>query len=106
FQLRNPVQGNVAGVVAPAVYGGKLRRILAYLDPEKLEARSLAPTDVVRALKQSSVFIPVGSARLGRTEYQLDTNALPPTVEEMNAFPLKESGGALGYVRDVGDVLD
>src|SRR5438093_4112262 len=105
FQLRNRLQG-IAGVVAPAVYGGKLRRILAYLDREKLEARSLSPTDVVRTLKSSSVFIPVGSARLGRTEYQLDTNALPPTVEEMNGFPVKRGDGALGYLKDVGEVLD
>ncbi|MGH7163228.1 MAG: efflux RND transporter permease subunit [Planctomycetota bacterium] len=105
FQLRNRLQG-IPGVVAPAVYGGKLRRILAYVDREKLEARGLAPNDVVDALHANNVFIPVGSAHLGAIEYQLDTNALPPTVEEMNAFPVKQEGGALSYVRDVGDMLD
>src|SRR5438552_1157748 len=105
FQLRNRLQG-IPGVVAPAVYGGKLRRILTYLDRDKLEARGLAPVDVVNALHANNVFIPVGSARLGGTEYQLDTNALPPTVEEMNAFPIKSEKGAFAYVRDVGDTID
>src|SRR5881628_2956741 len=42
FDLRNRLQG-ISGVIAPAVYGGKLRRILAYVDPRKLEARNLSP---------------------------------------------------------------
>ncbi|MBA3821734.1 MAG: efflux RND transporter permease subunit [Deltaproteobacteria bacterium] len=33
FDLRNKLQ-SIPGVIAPAVYGGKLRRILAYVDPE------------------------------------------------------------------------
>src|SRR3990170_3031338 len=40
FQLRNRLQ-SISGVIAPAVYGGRLRRILAYVDPEKLQARAL-----------------------------------------------------------------
>ena len=36
YELRNKLQ-SIRGVIAPAVYGGKLRRILAYVDAEKLE---------------------------------------------------------------------
>src|SRR5229473_8239457 len=49
FDLRNRLQG-VTGVIAPAVYGGRLRRILVYLDRERLQARNLSPMDVVTAL--------------------------------------------------------
>ena len=49
FDLRNRLQG-ISGVIAPAVYGGKLRRILAYIDRDKLQARGLSPMDVVQAL--------------------------------------------------------
>src|SRR6266446_5173594 len=38
FDLRNRLQG-IPGVIAPAVYGGKLRRILAYVDRDRLQAR-------------------------------------------------------------------
>src|SRR5437870_3891704 len=68
FQLRSRLQG-IAGVIAPAVFGGKLRRGLAYLDPQKLASRDLRPMDVVRALHANNVFIPTGSARLGDAEY-------------------------------------
>src|SRR3990170_8756017 len=44
FQLRNRLQG-ISGVIAPAVYGGKLRRILVYVDRDKLHARRLSPMD-------------------------------------------------------------
>src|SRR3990172_11173835 len=57
FDLRNRLQG-IPGVIAPAVYGGKLRRILAYVDRDKLYARELSPMDVVQALRSSNVFIP------------------------------------------------
>ena len=52
-------------MIAPAVYGGVLRRILAYVDPMELEARGLSPMDVVRTLQNQSVFIPTGNAKFG-----------------------------------------
>src|SRR5499425_684735 len=50
FSIRNQLSG-ITGVIAPAVYGGKLRRILVYLDPDKLRGYGLAPTDVVKSLR-------------------------------------------------------
>ena len=47
FSIRNQLSG-ITGVIAPAVYGGKLRRILVYLDPDRLRGYGLAPMDLVR----------------------------------------------------------
>jgi multidrug efflux pump subunit AcrB len=78
FELRNRLQ-SIPGVIAPAVYGGKLRRILAYVDRNKLEARGLSRMDVVRALNKQSVFIPAGNmkarAKLAFIEQVLRFNA-------------------------------
>src|SRR2546427_5328464 len=105
FDLRNRLQG-IPGVIAPAVYGGKLRRILAYVDPRKLEARGLSPTDVVQTLRNFSTLIPTGTAKLGELDYQIITNGMPERVEEMNAFPIRIDGGAPVLIRDVGEVKD
>jgi multidrug efflux pump subunit AcrB len=105
FDLRNRLQG-IPGVIAPAVYGGKLRRILAYVDQDRLQARGLAPMDVVAALKQFSTLIPTGSAKLGEIDYQVITNGMPARVEEMNDFPIKIQNGAPVFIRDVGGVRD
>jgi CzcA family heavy metal efflux pump len=106
FQLRNLLQG-IQGVVAPAVYGGKLRRVYAYLDPDKLAARGLAPMDVQRALRVQNTFVPTGNVKVGDLDYQLESNAIPETVAELNAFPIKVgTDGAPVLVGDVGSVED
>jgi multidrug efflux pump subunit AcrB len=106
FDLRNRLQG-ISGVIAPAVYGGKLRRILAYVDRDKLEARDLSPMDVVRTLRSFSTLIPTGDAKFGDLDYQILTNGMPERVEEMNSFPIKiDSQGAPVLIQDVGEVED
>src|SRR5437870_7377027 len=64
FDLRNRLQG-ITGVIAPAVSGGKLRRILAYVDREKAQARGLSPLDVMHAIQGANTFIPTGDAKFG-----------------------------------------
>ncbi|MDA1195298.1 MAG: efflux RND transporter permease subunit [Planctomycetota bacterium] len=105
YELRNRMQ-SIQGVVAPAVYGGKLRRILAYTDPARMESMGRSSMDVVESIDRNNVFIPVGAARIGGTDYLLDSNALPPDVEEFNDFPLFESEGRMVRIRDVADVQD
>src|SRR5216117_4046301 len=61
FKLRNRLQG-IPGVIAPAVYGGKLRRIFAYVDREKAQSRGLSPLDVMRAIQGANTMIPTGDA--------------------------------------------
>jgi len=105
YELRNRLQ-SIRGVIAPAVYGGKLRRILAYVDPKKLEARDLAPMDVVNALNAQNVFIPAGNMKAGDIDYQIFANAMPPRVEQINDIPIAIKNGAPVFMRDVGRVQD
>ncbi|RMG44547.1 MAG: efflux RND transporter permease subunit [Acidobacteria bacterium] len=105
FELRNRLQ-SIQGVIAPAVYGGVLRRILAYVDREKLQARGLSPMDVVRALRRYNVLIPAGDAKFGDTDYQIFTNAMPTTVAALNLIPIKVEHGAPVLIQDIGKVLD
>jgi len=105
FELRNRLQA-ISGVIAPAVYGGKLRRILAYVDREKLEARNLSLMDVQRAIMKQNVLIPAGNAKMGDLDFQIFTNALPETVAELNNTPIKMVDGAPVLMRDVGEVRD
>ena len=105
FELRNRLQ-SIGGVIAPAVYGGKLRRILAYVGPKKLEARDLAPMDVVSALNTQNVFIPAGNMKAGESDYQIFANAMPQRVEQINDIPIAIKNGSPVFMRDVGRVRD
>ncbi|MBI4243163.1 MAG: efflux RND transporter permease subunit, partial [Planctomycetes bacterium] len=101
FQLRNRLQA-IQGVIAPAVYGGKLRRILTYIDSNKLQSRSLSLMDVVNTLHKFNVFIPTGSARMGNIEYQIESNSMVPAVSQLNDFPIKLDGKAPVLLKDIG----
>lgn len=105
FELRNRLQ-SISGVIAPAVYGGVLRRVLAYVDRDELEARGLSPMDVVNALKRSNLMIPTGNAKFGMLDYQINSNAMATEVADLNDIPIKVENGATVFLRDVASAQD
>src|SRR3989475_9183187 len=105
FELRNRLQG-ITGVIAPAVYGGKLRRILAYVDREKAQVRGLSPLDVMRAIQGANTMIPTGDAKFGMLDYQINANGMVEKVADMNAIPITMGSGPPVYVGDVAQVED
>lgn len=105
FNVRNMLSGS-PGVIAPAVFGGKLRRIYVYLDPRRLEAYGLSPMDVQRAVKEANLMIPTGNAKIGDTDYMLDMESMVEKVEQLNDVVVKIVDGRPVYVRDVGEVED
>ncbi|HIM57344.1 MAG TPA: efflux RND transporter permease subunit, partial [Candidatus Latescibacteria bacterium] len=105
YQLRNRLQ-SIQGVIAPAVYGGKLRRILAYVDRDKLHSRGLDPLDVVDAIGKWNTLIPTGNAKLGELDFQLSANGMVKDVRELDDVPIKFKDGRPIYLRDVGNVED
>src|SRR5213594_4420855 len=105
FDLRNRLQG-ISGVIAPAVYGGKLRRILAYVDREKAQSRGLSPLDVMRAIQGANTMIPTGDAKFGVLDYQINANGMIENVADMNRIPITLGSGPPVYVGDVAKVED
>jgi len=105
FELRNRLQG-ITGVIAPAVYGGKLRRILAYVDREKAQSRGLSPLDVMRAIQGANTMIPTGDAKFGKLDYQINANGMIERVADMNKIPVTMGSGPPVYVGDVAKVED
>src|SRR5207302_4408450 len=75
YEVRNFIMAS-PGAVAPVVYGGKLRAVLAYLNRFKLQARGLSPLDVMKALDNFNVFLPTGDARIGGIDYAIDSNSM------------------------------
>src|SRR4029077_15806752 len=54
FQIRNQL-AVINGAQIPAVFGGRLRQAMIYVDPYKLFSRQLSPMDVVNAVNQSNL---------------------------------------------------
>ena len=105
YEIRPMIMGQ-KGALAPLVYGGKVRAVMVYLDRERLQARHLAPMDVMRAIDDSNVFLPTGSAKFGQTDYAIDSNSMYETIEKMGDIPLRSEHDNAAYLRDVGTPKD
>lgn len=105
YEVRNMIMG-VPGAVAPVVYGGKLRAIMAYLDRTRLQARDLSPLDVMKALDSYNLFLPTGDAKFGKTDYAIDSNSMYDLIERMGDIPLHTQHGNAAYLRDVAKLAD
>jgi multidrug efflux pump subunit AcrB len=105
YEVR-PMIMSQKGALAPLVYGGKVRAVMVYLDRQKLQARHLAPLDVLRAIDDSNVFLPTGSAKFGDTDYAIDSNSMFDLIAGMGAVPLRNEHGNAAYLRDVGTPKD
>src|SRR3954470_5429084 len=88
YEVRNMIM-SINGAVAPVVYGGKIRAVMAYLDRQKVEARGLSPVDVMNALDNYNLFLPTGDAKFGGTDYAIDSNSMYELVEKMGDMPLR-----------------
>jgi len=96
----------VPGAATPYPYGGKPRQVQVDLDSAKLQAYSLTPNDIVNAVAAQNLILPAGTTKIGPTEYNVEMNGTPRTVDELNDLPVKTSGASTLYLRDVAHVRD
>jgi multidrug efflux pump subunit AcrB len=98
--------GNVEGVAAPPVYGGLIRQVQIYVDPEKLTPLGLSPLDIVNAVGKSNLIIPTGVAKIGKLSYDVISNAQLARPRSFNDIPITTRNGRTIFVRDVGEAED
>ena len=96
----------VPGAVVPSPYGGKQRQITVNMNQAAMQAKGIAPSDVLNALAQQSVVMPSGTIKVGQTEYDVRTNGAPRTVKALSNIPIKQVNGTTIYLRDVASVSD
>jgi len=94
----------VQGASIPQPYGGKQPQIQVDLNLAALQAKGLAPLDVVNAIGAQNLVLPAGTSKIGSTEYDVDINASTRTVAELNDLPIKMVGRTPLYIRDVAYV--
>ncbi len=105
FQIRNQI-AVVKGSEIPAVFGGKYRQAMIYVDPYKLFSRQLSPMDVVEAVNNSNLILPAGDVKIGSGDYYVYSNSLVQNVEDLNNVPIKTVGSSWVTVGDIGQAKD
>jgi multidrug efflux pump subunit AcrB len=105
FQIRNQI-AVVNGAEIPAVFGGKYRQAMIYVDPYKLLSRQMSPMDVVDAVNNSNLILPAGDVKIGPTDYYVYSNSLVENVRDLDSVPIKTVGTRWVSVGDVGEAKD
>src|SRR6202789_3133382 len=105
FTIRNQI--SVAkGASIPAVFGGKYRQAMIYVDPYKLLSRQLSMMDVVDAVNTSNLILPAGDVKIGASDYYVYSNSLVQNVEDLNSVPVKSVGTSWVSLGDVAEAKD
>src|SRR5438128_4516296 len=99
YRLRQQL-APVQGVTFPTPDGGKYRQIMVDIDPTKLQAKGLTPTDIVNAVNAGNLTIASGQAKIGDTQYTVRTNAMPTTIDDLNNIPIKFANEATVFLKD------
>ena len=92
----------VSGVSSVGIWGEKRYAMRIWLDPAKLAGYQMTPLDVRNALQRENVELPAGSIEGNTTELTIRTLGLMTTPEEFNSLILKQDGGQIIRVRDIG----
>jgi multidrug efflux pump subunit AcrB len=105
FEIRNQI-AVVKGAEIPAVFGGKYRQAMIYVDPYKLLSRQLSVMDVVDAVNDSNLILPAGDVKIGATDYYVYSNSLVQNIPDLDSVPIKTVGTRWVSVGDVGEAKD
>jgi HAE1 family hydrophobic/amphiphilic exporter-1 len=105
FQIRNQI-AVVNGAEIPAVFGGKYRQAMIYVDPYKLFSRQLSVMDVVDAVNNQNLILPAGDVKIGASDYYVYSNSLVKNIADLDNVPLKTVGTSWVSVGDVGQAKD
>ncbi|MFT4589059.1 MAG: HAE1 family hydrophobic/amphiphilic exporter-1 [Limisphaerales bacterium] len=105
YAVRNKM-GGLKGVQIPHPFGGKFRQMMVYVDPDKLRAHQLAPTDIVEALTEANLVMAGGTMKMGKTDFQVHTVNTLPTTKEIDEIVVAVRDGKPILVRDIGYASD
>ncbi len=105
FNIRQQI-ATIPGISFGPPLGGKVRQITVFMDPSRMVARGVSPSEVVKAINSQSAIIPAGNIKLGDLDYYVYSNSLIDAVDQINDIPIKIVNGTPILVRDIGTAAD
>ncbi len=105
FTVRQQI-ATIPGISFGPPLGGKVRQITVFMDPQRMQARGISPSEVVKALNSQSAIIPAGNMKIGDLDYYVYSNSLIDAIDAINDIPIKVVNGTPIFVRDIGTAAD
>ncbi len=99
-----PKLQSVHGVQLAEIIGPRNYALRAWLDPAKLAAYGMTATDVSTALQQNDYIAGLGNTKGQMVQVNLTASTNLHSVKEFENLVLKQSGGAVVRLKDVGKV--
>ena len=93
----------IPGISSVQMWGARRYSMRLWMDPLKLAALKLAPSDVLQAVNRENVELPSGRVEGAATELTIRTMGRLTSVEDFNNLIIKESGGNIVRFSDIGN---
>ena len=101
-----PVLATLPGASSIPPWGGKVRTIVVYVDPDRLRSYSISPVEVANAIAHANLTLPSGNIGVGDLNPMVATNAIVHNPHELGDVPLRLGPNPTVFVRDVARVVD
>ncbi|MDX6752371.1 efflux RND transporter permease subunit [Geminicoccaceae bacterium 1502E] len=93
---------NLPGVAEVRIFGERQPSMRIWLDRLRLAAYGLTPQDVESALRSQNIEVPAGRIESREREFEILAETDLRTVEQFNQLIIKDAGGYLVRLRDIG----
>ena len=101
-----PLLATLPGASSIPPWGGKVRTIVVYVDPDRLRSYSISPGDVANAVAQANLTLPTGNIGAGDLTPMVATNAIVRDPHALGDVPLRLGPNPTVFVHDVARVVD
>jgi multidrug efflux pump len=100
-----PQLSAIKGVQKADILGARIFAMRVWLDPEKMAAFHVTPTEARQALQNNNFLSAVGSTKGSMTAVNLTANTDLRSPEEFRNLVVKEHEGTLIRLKDIADVV-
>src|ERR1700733_3373957 len=95
----------VTGVQTAELLGQKIFSLRAWLDPQKLAAFGLTPTDVSQALAANDYISGIGTTKGQMVQVNLSASTSLHSADEFRNLVVKQANGAVVRLKDIANVV-
>ena len=98
--------GTIPGATFPTPFGGEVRQLMVDIDSLALQTRGLSARDVNTAIQKQVLTTPLGDARIGTYDYNINVNNTPVEPDSFNEIPIANIDNKIVFLRDVAFAHD
>lgn len=93
-------------VAESSVIGGRKRQVRVDIDPYRLRAYSLSPSQIADTLQKANFMLPSGGFPSGNTQFLVETGSFLKSAGDVGNVVVGVYNGRPVYLRDVTDIHD